>query len=80
MKIIFLASTYGLIYIIRYKYRHTYDKEHDTFRIEFIIIPCAVLALLFNIAFEFAEVLWSDCSLINTKLILFRFFGHSLST
>ena len=28
--------------------RNTYDKEQDTFRVLFLIVPCAVLALLIN--------------------------------
>lgn len=48
MKLIFLSTSYTTVYLIRYKYRLTYDKEHDSFRVAFLIIPCAVLALLIN--------------------------------
>ncbi len=47
MKIIFLASTFSIIYLIRAHkvIRHTYDREQDTFRYQFLVIPCAVLAV-----------------------------------
>jgi ER lumen protein retaining receptor len=38
------------------KFRATYDRNHDTFRIEFLILPSAVLALLWNHEFSVLEV------------------------
>ena len=40
-----------------FKFKATYDKTHDTFRIEFLIIPSALLALLLNHDFELLEVI-----------------------
>lgn len=56
MKIFFLASSYATIYLIYIKFRATYDHNHDTFRIEFLIGPAFVLALLINHAFTVLEV------------------------
>ena len=56
MKVFYLASTGTLIYLIRTKYRSTYDKEHDNFKLVYLIAPCAVLALLINDYFSPIEV------------------------
>lgn len=50
------------------KFRATYDSNHDSFRIEFLLIPCAVLALVINHEFTVLEV--SPCvTFVNEKLI-----------
>lgn len=38
------------------KFRATYDHNHDSFRIEFLLLPCVVLALLINHDFTVLEV------------------------
>jgi len=50
--------------IIWYMKRHrtvkqTYDKDHDTFRYLFLIVPCFLLALVLNERFTFFEILWT---------------------
>jgi len=61
MKLVFLTSSFAVIYLMMFvpSIRATYDREHDTFRTYFLIIPCAVLALLINHDFTFTEVLWT---------------------
>jgi len=39
------------------KFRATYDSNHDTFRIEFLVVPVAGLAFLVNHEFTVLEVL-----------------------
>ena len=60
MKLIFLASSGAIVYYMRYDkiVRQKYDKEQDTFRHIFLIIPCFVLALLLNHGFTFTEVIF----------------------
>ena len=62
MKLIFLVSSLTIIYYMRLHpgVRRSYDKEQDTFRVPFLLVPCALLALLVNQGFEFMEV--SCCS------------------
>eukprot|EP00026_Physarum_polycephalum_P016040 Phypoly_transcript_16868.p1 GENE.Phypoly_transcript_16868~~Phypoly_transcript_16868.p1 ORF type:complete len:214 (+),score=17.10 Phypoly_transcript_16868:141-782(+) len=74
MKLIFLGSTYWLIYIIRYKYRATYDKEHDTFRNVFLIAPCLLIALVFNKEFTIVEILWAFSLYLEAVAILPQLF------
>ena len=58
MKLIFLGSSYSIVwYIRRHKIvRRSYDKNQDTFRHVFLILPCIVLALLVNEKLTFKEV------------------------
>lgn len=59
MKVLFLAFSGAVVWVIRYKepFRSTYDRSHDTFlHLKFAVLPCAVLALIFNEQFEFMEV------------------------
>ena len=50
MKLVFLGTSLSIIYFMRFHptVRATYDKEQDTFRSVFLLIPCAVLALIIN--------------------------------
>ena len=48
MKIFFLITTYTTVGLIFTKFKQTYDRNQDTFRIEFLIVPCAGLAVLVN--------------------------------
>ena len=56
MKLFYISSTALLIHLIRNKYKASYDKEHDTFSIIYLIAPSAFLALVFNDEFSFVEV------------------------
>jgi ER lumen protein retaining receptor len=56
MKIIYLVSTYFTLYLIYRKFKATYDRNHDTFRIEFLILPAAVLTLIWNHEYSVLEV------------------------
>lgn len=57
MKVFYLVSSYGTIYLMYQKFKATNDRNHDTFRIEFLLIPTAILALLVNHDFDVLEVL-----------------------
>ena len=48
LKVVFLSTSYATIYLIRNQYKHTYDKENDTFRMIFLVMPCFVLACFIN--------------------------------
>ncbi|KAG2015339.1 HDEL sequence binding protein [Coprinopsis cinerea AmutBmut pab1-1] len=59
MKIFFIASSIYVLYLMKIKYRPTFDPAIDTFKIEYLIGPCFVLGLIFNYEFKISEVLWS---------------------
>ncbi len=58
MKLIFLASSFTIIYWMRFHkvIRVTYDREHDTFKYQFLVLPCFGLACILNSAFTPMEV------------------------
>lgn len=56
MKIVFLAASYATLYLMYVKFRATYDSNHDTFRIEFLILPVTGMSLLVNHEFALIEV------------------------
>ena len=60
MKLIFIVSSYGTLYLMFLKFRATYDSNHDTFRMEFLIVPVAGLSFLVNHDFTPLEVS-ADC-------------------
>ncbi|CAI5445529.1 unnamed protein product [Caenorhabditis angaria] len=74
MKITFLAATYATIYLMFFKFRSTYMKESDVFRIELILIPAAVLALLINHEFAPFELLWTFSIYLEAVAILPQLF------
>merc|ERR1712066_573952 len=39
MKIFFIGSAAGTVYLMYFKFKATYDGNHDTFRIEFLLGP-----------------------------------------
>ncbi|KAK8753682.1 hypothetical protein OTU49_001073 [Cherax quadricarinatus] len=56
MKVIFLAASYATLYLIYIRFKATYDHNHDTFRVEFLLIPTVILSLLINHDYSPLEV------------------------
>lgn len=56
------------------KFKATYDRNHDTFRVEFLLAPCAVLALLINHEFTIMEILWTFSIYLEAVAILPQLF------
>jgi len=74
MKIIFLASSYTTLYLMYKKFKPTYDHNHDTFRVEFLVVPVAGLAVLVNHEFSFLEILWTFSIYLESVAILPQLF------
>nr|GME10860.1 ER lumen protein-retaining receptor [Ipomoea batatas] len=72
MKLIFLGSSFSIVwYIRRHKIvRRSYDKDQDTFRHLFLILPCLLLALFINEKFTFKEVMWTFSIYLEAVAIL----------
>lgn len=62
MKVIYLTATFAIIYYMRADrvVKQTYDREQDTFRYLFLVVPCFLLALVLNHAFTVTEVRGQD--------------------
>ncbi|GLH02935.1 ER lumen protein-retaining receptor [Gryllus bimaculatus] len=74
MKVVFIAASYATVYLMYLKFKATYDHNHDTFRIEFLIIPAVALALLINHDFTVLEVLWTFSIYLESVAILPQLF------
>ncbi|XP_050346381.1 ER lumen protein-retaining receptor [Nymphalis io] len=74
MKIVFIAASYATVYLMYVKFKATYDHNHDTFRIEFLLIPSLILALLINREFTLMEVLWTFSIYLESVAILPQLF------
>lgn len=72
MKLIFLASSAQIIYYMRFDkiVSQTYDKQQDTFRYIFLIVPAAVLALAIPSARYFTEIAWTFSIYLEAVAIL----------
>ncbi|KAI8042370.1 hypothetical protein M5D96_003682, partial [Drosophila gunungcola] len=60
MKVLFLATSGATVYLMYVKFKATYDHNHDSFRIEFLLVPCALLSLVlwtFSIYLESVAIL-----------------------
>ena len=63
MKVVFIAGSAGTLFLIFHKFKSTRDRENDVFRIEILLIPCLVLAMLVNYDFTVIEV--SETMIVN---------------
>jgi len=74
MKLFFLVSSLGTVYLMYVKFKATYDHNHDTFRIEFLLGPAVLLALLLNHEFSVMEVLWTFSIYLESVAIMPQLF------
>ena len=74
MKVIFIATSCATVFLMYVKFKATYDHNHDTFRIEFLILPTLVLAVLINHEFTIMEVLWTFSIYLESVAILPQLF------
>lgn len=74
MKVTFIATSYATVFLIYVKFKATYDRNHDTFRIEFLLLPAFILALLINYEFTILEVLWAFSIYLESVAILPQLF------
>jgi len=74
MKIFFVSSAAATVYLMYVKFKATYDGNHDTFRIEFLVAPVALLALVLNHEFSTMEILWTFSIYLESVAILPQLF------
>ncbi|KAK1394554.1 ER lumen protein-retaining receptor [Heracleum sosnowskyi] len=72
MKLIYLGNSFSIVwYIRRHKIvRRSYDKDQDTFRHYFLLVPCFLLVLFINERFTFKEVMWTFSLYLDAIAIL----------
>lgn len=74
MKILFVSASCATVYLIFQKFKPTYDGNHDTFRVEFAVVPAIVLALIFNYEFTVLEVAWAFSIYLESVAIMPQLF------
>lgn len=74
MKVVFIVSSYATVFLIYAKFKASYDHNHDTFRLEFLLVPIAGLAVLINHEFSFLEILWTFSIYLEAVAILPQLF------
>jgi ER lumen protein retaining receptor len=74
MKVIYLGASATIVYLIYFKFKATYDGNHDTFRAEFLIVPVAGLSVLVNHEFTLMEILWTFSIYLESVAILPQLF------
>ncbi|WFD44297.1 endoplasmic reticulum retention protein [Malassezia psittaci] len=74
MKLFFLASSFYVIYLMKFKFRSRVEVDIDSVRIEYLVGPSILLALLFNYKFTFVEILWSFSIFLEAIAILPQMF------
>jgi len=74
MKIVFIGASGATLYLMYFKFKATYDRNHDTFRIEFLLLPVLLLALIVNHEFTMFEVLWTFSIYLEAVAILPQLF------
>ena len=55
-QVVFIAASYATLYLMYIKFKATYDRNQDTFRVEFLLLPVTILALILNHEFTVFEV------------------------
>ncbi|PPQ92424.1 hypothetical protein CVT25_008645 [Psilocybe cyanescens] len=74
MKMFFIASSCYILYLMKFKYRPTHDPSIDTFKIEYLLGPSVIFALIFNYHFWVSEILWSFSIWLEAVAILPQLF------
>ncbi|KAJ4931820.1 hypothetical protein JOQ06_010260 [Pogonophryne albipinna] len=74
MKVIYIGCAYATVYLIYAKFRATYDGNHDSFRVEFLVVPVGGLAVLINHTFSPLEILWTFSIYLESVAILPQLF------
>lgn len=71
LQVIYIGCAYATVYLIYVKFKATYDGNHDTFRVEFLVVPVGGLAFLVNHDFSPLEVgnlaIMSDVDAIHQR-------------
>ncbi|KAA1476482.1 ER lumen protein retaining receptor [Dentipellis sp. KUC8613] len=74
MKLFFIGSSVYILYLMKFKFRPTNDPSIDTFRLEYLVGPSIILALIFNYSYSVTEILWSFSIFVEAVAILPQLF------
>ncbi|KAI8926098.1 ER lumen protein retaining receptor-domain-containing protein [Entophlyctis helioformis] len=79
MKLFFISSSLVVLYLMKIRYKASWDPALDTFRVEFLIAGAAVLGLLFHPGSwdNIREIFWSFSIFLESVAILPQLFQLS---
>lgn len=70
-QVVYIACSFTTVWMIYSKFKATYDGNHDTFRVEFLVVPTAILAFLVNHDFtplEVGSLVWGGWAVAGRPL------------
>uniref|UniRef100_A0A8C9ULA6 ER lumen protein-retaining receptor n=1 Tax=Spermophilus dauricus TaxID=99837 RepID=A0A8C9ULA6_SPEDA len=70
MKVVYIACSFTTVWMIYSKFKATYDGNHDTFRVEFLVVPTA----LCSHSLAFRQILWTFSIYLESVAILPQLF------
>eukprot|EP00127_Corallochytrium_limacisporum_P000778 Clim_evm64s25 gene=Clim_evmTU64s25 len=59
MKILYLTASYGICYLMFFRFKNSWDRSNDYLPLYYLIPPCALLGLLTPVEFDVLEILWT---------------------
>ncbi|RXK39354.1 ER lumen protein retaining receptor [Tremella mesenterica] len=74
MKLFFIGSSAYTLYLMRVRFRPTQDASLDTFRLEYLLPPVAILSLVFTYAYDPTELAWAFSIWLESVAILPQLF------
>lgn len=74
MKFVFIGTSLYTLHLIRTKFRATYNPNIDTFKIEYLLGGAGVMALIFNLQFSVAEIVWAYSIWLEAVAVLPQLF------
>jgi len=84
-KIIFIASSSYVVYLMLNDYKPTHDPNQDTFKVQYLLAASAVLAIVFPYKYTLPEILWAFSIWLESVAILPQLFmlqrtGEAITT
>ncbi|XP_022171841.1 malate dehydrogenase, cytoplasmic-like [Myzus persicae] len=70
MKVVFLLSSYGTLYLMFYTFKTTYDYKHDRFRILYLISPALLISFCIVNVYTIMEFLWTFSVVLESVAIV----------
>ncbi|CAH8644163.1 unnamed protein product [Schistosoma guineensis] len=74
MKLFFIICSCATVYFMYFKFKATYDSNHDTFAVYLLLIPSLLLGLVANYEFSLYEVLWAFSIYLESVAIMPQLF------
>ncbi|XP_068151150.1 ER lumen protein-retaining receptor-like [Drosophila tropicalis] len=74
LKVLFVATSGITVFLIYVHYKKTYEHDLDLFRIELLLLPCAVLSLVINHENTVEEVFWTFSIYLESVAIVPQLF------